>query len=361
MGDQITVVGEISVYPPRGGYQIVVRELKRDGVGDLLLKLHELKVELSRLGYFDKTTKKSIPPLPQTIGVITSPTGSVIQDILNVLKRRYEKFHLLLGPAKVQGVGAAEEIAAMIDLFNRHRLADVLIVGRGGGSLEDLWPFNERCVADAIHRSEIPIISAVGHETDHTIADYVADLRAPTPSAAAEIVSHEREALVKFLNEARGRLQSHLTQMIESHRHRLERYSKHPLFSDPNYILSGHLQRVDEFSQALDVALKRQVERLSLTIQGKRGQHELMGRRLQEVVQMRIKSLEGIKEHLGSLNPKNVLKKGYCIPFREKERSVIMSASSIDVGEKLSLLFSDGEVEAVANQIEEKMSDKCQK
>src|SRR3569832_283182 len=187
-GDQVIVQGEISVYAPRGNYQLIIRQLHKAGVGELLLKLHALKAKLEGLGWFDNSRKRPLPTSPNTIGVVTSPTGAVIQDILNILSRRHAGFHLILNPVKVQGEGAAKEIAQAISHFNEYKLADVLIACRGGGSLEDLWPFNEEVVASAIYRSRIPVISAVGHETDFSISDFVADLRAPTPSAAAEIV-----------------------------------------------------------------------------------------------------------------------------------------------------------------------------
>ncbi|MES2121396.1 MAG: exodeoxyribonuclease VII large subunit, partial [Chlamydiota bacterium] len=169
-GDQVVLRGEISLYTPRGQYQMIVRNLEYAGVGELLLKLHAMKAKLQGLGWFDASRKRPLPRFPKTIGVVTSPTGAVIQDIVQVLSRRNAGVHLILHPVKVQGEGAAEEIARAIEEFNRFHLADLLIVGRGGGSLEDLWAFNEECVARAIFQSKIPVISAVGHETDFSIA-----------------------------------------------------------------------------------------------------------------------------------------------------------------------------------------------
>jgi exodeoxyribonuclease VII large subunit len=204
-GDQVIVKGAVNVYAPSGRYQIVVRSMEKAGLGALLLQLEALKAKLKAQGYFDAARKKPLPKFPKTIGVVTSPTGAVIQDILNVLTRRISGFHLILNPVKVQGPGAAQEIASAIDFFNRHQLADVLIVGRGGGSLEDLWAFNEEAVIQAIYNSKIPIVSAVGHETDFTLADFVADVRAPTPSAAAELVVQEKGAeLQKLAQMQRG-------------------------------------------------------------------------------------------------------------------------------------------------------------
>lgn len=213
-GDQVIATGGLNVYPPRGQYQMVVRSMEAVGLGALLLKLEQLKREIHRRGWFAPEHKRPLPKFPKRVGVITSPTGAVIQDILNVLRRRNLRFQLLLNPVKVQGEGAAAEIAKAIEQMNRYRLVDVMIVGRGGGSIEDLWAFNEEIVAKAIFESEIPIVCAVGHETDHTIAEYVADLRAPTPSAAAEMVMAERSQQVAFIEQAGRRLAQTMRHLI---------------------------------------------------------------------------------------------------------------------------------------------------
>jgi len=220
-GDQVVIKGEINVYPPKGNYQLLVRELSFVGLGELLQRLEQLKVKLHQMGWFKAARKKPLPRYPKRIGVITSPTGAVIQDIINVLSRRFSGFSLLLNPVKVQGEGAAKEIAQAIEQFNRYQLVDVMIVGRGGGSLEDLWAFNEEIVAEAIYNSQIPIISAVGHETDHCIADYVADVRAPTPSAAAEIVIAEKAQQIEQLSLIKKRMQQTLIHLINQNRLRL--------------------------------------------------------------------------------------------------------------------------------------------
>ncbi|MCI5052908.1 MAG: exodeoxyribonuclease VII large subunit [Simkaniaceae bacterium] len=349
-GDQITISGQISLYLPRGSYQIVVRDVRYEGVGDLLLKLHELKEELAKKGYFLKSNKKPIPTMPKRIGAITSPTGSVIQDILNVLRRRYAGFNLLLGPVKVQGEGAAREIAQMIDLFNEHRLADVLIVGRGGGSLEDLWPFNEKVVAEAIFRSQIPIVAAVGHETDHSITDYVADVRAPTPSAAAELVSKEQAALNRGLDEMSRNLKHAVSALLKNHKSRLERFTHHPLFASPDFLLSPYIQRIDALQREI-VALQPSKQIQQRKVDVSRIQESLT-RLLNEKIKYRRAALQALAEHLASSNPKTILKKGYCIPFREKKKSVIMSAKEVQMDDRLTLLFHDGEAGATVNTAE---------
>lgn len=258
-GTQVVACGEIQVYPPKGNYQLLIRELRPVGVGELLQKLEELKQALLKKGYFKKERKRPLPKLPRRIGVVTSPTGAAIQDILNILTRRFYGFHLILNPVKVQGEGAAKEIAQAIQQFNAYDLADVIIVGRGGGSLEDLWAFNEEVVADALYHSRIPTISAVGHETDHCIADYVADVRAPTPSAAAEIVIAEKAQQLESLAQMRKRMQQTLTQLIRQDKRRLEGIKKHPIFCSPYGLLGPWLQKVDDYREDIDRSMEQRI------------------------------------------------------------------------------------------------------
>lgn len=350
-GDQVIVRGQLSIYAPRGTYQIIVRELEYDGVGELLLKLHQLKEELKKRGWLDPAHKKPLPKFPKTIGVVTSPTGSVIQDIIHVLKRRYPCFHLILNPVRVQGEGAAKEIAAAIKEFNDHNLVDVMIVGRGGGSLEDLWPFNEEIVASAIFHSKIPVISAVGHETDVTLADCVADVRAPTPSAAAEITVQELTAQLTFLNRCSAQIDQTLKSQLKHAKALVEGAARHPLLASPYAILAEHYQRIDDFSNALERTMKiklknyqemqlrlvRLAQGLNLTVK-----HQLKRKR---------ERLEQLAGHLEAVNPENILKKGYCIPFAEKDHSVMMSTRAITKGMGISLRFHDGTVITRAEEI----------
>lgn len=348
-GDQVIVKGELSVYAPRGSYQLIVRELSFAGVGELLLKLHELKLKLHQRGWFNKEHKKALPKFPKTIGVVTSPTGAVIQDILTVLSRRFSGFHLILNPVKVQGEGAAMEIAQAIEQFNRHKLADLLIVGRGGGSLEDLWAFNEEIVAAAIHASKIPIISAVGHETDVCIADYVADVRAPTPSAAAEIAMGEKAQHLHFLSQVKTRMTQTLQGGIRQQRHRLERYAKHPLFLSPYAILGKYSQRLDEHQNYTDLAIKKNLQQKRLRLEGlKKGFNAFNPAHL---IQRKKGELRRLEEHMRSIDPKNLLKKGYCILFHEKSKNVILSSKELEVGQRLQILMHDGKV---ITQVEER-------
>jgi exodeoxyribonuclease VII large subunit len=339
-GDQITIEGEISLYAPRGTYQIIVRSVSYDGVGDLLLKLYALKEELSKLGYFDKERKRALPKFPKVIGVVTSPTGAVIQDILHVLKRRYPSIEVVLNPVSVQGEGASKDIAKAIDDFNAHALADLLIVGRGGGSLEDLWAFNERIVADALHRSRIPTISAVGHETDFSIADFVADLRAPTPSAAAELAVPDRESLLMGLERGQKMLRSHLKAQIESARLKLEKVSSHPMIKDPSLITLPYTQKIDIIGEDLKRTMHMKLDGAKVQLQNKKEQLS-MANPMATLKQAKERFTRLIA-HLNSVNPKNILQKGYAIVFQENKTSVIMSSKDLQPGDNLSVQFSDG-------------------
>lgn len=386
-GDQVIVKGEINVYPPKGNYQLIIRELSHVGLGELLIKLEQLKIKLHQKGWFKANRKKPLPKFPRTVGVVTSPTGAVIQDIINILSRRYSGFHLILNPVKVQGEGAAKEIAQAIEQFNRFNLVDVMIVGRGGGSLEDLWPFNEEVVAEAIYNSHIPIISAVGHETDHCIADYVADVRAPTPSAAAEIVMAEKAQCLDHLSVVRRRLTQTVTHLIKQDRRRLEGLLKQPIFTNPYALLGSWMQRLDDAHAELDQTMQQQLKHyrfrldaLSRQTQGlkpstliahykqnlkqksqqldqtwlalqnqrrARFNEERDRKKLGELGERRIalykERLNKLTEHMHAINPKNLLKKGYSILFSEKDHSVITTIQAIKKEQRALLQLSDGE------------------
>ncbi len=267
-GDHVMVRGEINVYPPKGNYQIIVRELSYVGLGELLLKLEQLKIKLHQMGWFSAERKKALPKMPRRIGIVTSPTGAVIQDILKVLSRRFSGVHVILNPVKVQGEGAAQEIAQAIDQFNKYDLVDVMIVGRGGGSLEDLWAFNEEIVATAIYNSRIPIISAVGHETDHCIADYVADVRAPTPSAAAEIVIAEKAHQQQHLFQMEKRLTQTMIHLTKQGRHQLEGLIRQPVFYSPYALLGAWMQKIDDLRGDLENSILQLNQKRRMQIEG---------------------------------------------------------------------------------------------
>jgi exodeoxyribonuclease VII large subunit len=339
-GDHVVVQGAINIYAPRGQMQLMVREMSLVGVGQMLERLEQLKAELAKLGWFDR--KRPLPKAPGRIGVVTSPTGAAIQDMLNILSRRHGGFHLILDPVRVQGAEAPGEIAAAIRRFNQYRLADVLIVGRGGGSIEDLWAFNERVVAQAIFESEIPIISAVGHETDHCLADLVADLRAPTPSAAAELVTAERDQQIAFLITSSRRLQQTMRHLLARTRARLERFRAHPLLVSPYALLGRAMQRLDELRQGLGRAIQGQLSRSRLRLQGYQARLRSVSP-LTRITQCRTQ-LARLVAHLQSLDPRNVLKKGYSILFEEKGKRVIRSVKELQPGDRLRARLADGEV-----------------
>ncbi len=258
-GLHITVRGSLGVYEPRGEYQVYVSYIEPVGLGALQLAFEQLKKKLETEGLFDEERKKPLPLLPRCIGIVTSPTGAAIRDILRVLKRRFANLRVQLYPVKVQGEGAAGEIAAALKYFNREKIADVLIVARGGGSLEDLWAFNEEIVARAIAASDIPVITGIGHETDFTIADFVADLRAPTPSAAAEIVVRSRQEFESHIQAYFRDLVREMRYLLSERRHRMRDLQSHHGFRQVELLVRRRHQQVDELSAGLGTSLRRQL------------------------------------------------------------------------------------------------------
>ncbi len=392
-GMQVVVKGEVNVYPQAGRYQILVKELQPIGLGELLIKLEELKKKLLALGWFKQERKRPLPKFPRRIGIVTSPTGAAIQDILNVLTRRFAGLHIILNPVKVQGEGAAQEIAQAIEQFNQYDLVDVMIVGRGGGSIEDLWAFNEEIVASAIFHSRIPIICAVGHETDHCIGEYVADVRAPTPSAAAELVIGEKEHQLQRLSQIRTRIQQTLFHLIRHDKQRLAAIVKSPYLANPYALLGASVQRLDTLKTDIDTAMRQKLEMLRLTLQGKMHvlaslkpgakldhyKHRLntyaqqignlfqvkcmrlrdktceSSRRLDQAMQVQFRNqkerLDHIQNILDKVNPKTVLGKGYCILFSEKRNSVITSVRTVSTGDEIKVLMSDGSLTSTVKEV----------
>ncbi len=255
-GLHVTVRGSLGVYEPRGEYQVYVSHIEPVGLGALQLAFEQLKKKLQEEGLFDAARKKPLPILPRCIGVVTSPTGAAIRDILRVLKRRFANVHVQIYPVKVQGEGAAAEVVAALRHFNRAKLADVVIVARGGGSLEDLWAFNEEIVARAIAASEIPVITGIGHEIDFTIADFVADLRAPTPSAAAEIVVQSRQEFERHIAAHYSDLVKQMRYLLSERRHRVRDLQTHRGFRQIEILMRRRHQQLDELSSSLGVVLR---------------------------------------------------------------------------------------------------------
>ena len=318
-GMKVVVLGDLSVYPPRGNYQIKISRMNPSGMGALQLAFEQLKKKLQQEGLFADEHKKSIPYLPRRVGVVTSPTGAAIRDIINVLTRRFPTVEITLCPVRVQGDEAAAEVAFAIERMNELELCDVLIVGRGGGSLEDLWAFNEEIVARAIFASEVPIISAVGHEVDFTIADFVADKRAPTPSAAAELAVPEKEALINEIAVLRKRLASGLRTSLE----RVKRA-----------FTSGALARL----------YKRPQERVELAAQRLDETTDRMLRSVRHLMEMKRQQTVALLDKVSVLNPVETLKRGFSVATVSGTSKVIRSVNDVSAGDELDIKVIDGRV-----------------
>lgn len=359
-GMGLIVRGRISVYDQRGEYQIICEYMEPAGVGALQLAFVQLKERLALEGLFDEALKRPMPRFPKRVGVVTSPTGAAIHDILNVLKRRFASLEVLLYPVRVQGDGAAREIASAIADMNRLAYVDVLIVGRGGGSLEDLWAFNEEILARAVRHSRIPVISAVGHETDWTICDFAADLRAPTPSAAAEMVSASAAELRSQVESLAHRLRLGIESYLAGQESRLGILRR--ALHDPTTLV-GHLaQRVDDLSQRLGLGLenglirrREQFNRLHQSLSFKNPIHlvadgrQRVHRLASDNDRLMRTKLEGLKLAFGEqaarlevLSPLSTLARGYAIALRDKDGTVVTDASRLAAGELLRLNFHRG-------------------
>ncbi|MFB3902931.1 MAG: exodeoxyribonuclease VII large subunit [Acidobacteriota bacterium] len=341
-GMDVIARGSLSVYPPRGEFQLVVEVLEPAGRGALQLAFEQLKVKLQGLGWFDPARKKPLPLLPAKIGIVTSPSGAAIQDILRILKRRNNTLDVLIFPAKVQGAGAAEEVARGVQYLNTRSDLDVIIVARGGGSLEDLWAFNEEVVARAIYASRLPVISAVGHEIDFTIADFVADLRAPTPSAAAEIVSAARDELCKRVDSLAGRATQAMRSLLREKRHRLQQLASNRAFVDAHSRLRFYLQRLDDLSGRLVRVLPSRLEPLH---------HKLLtndrelARQMQRYLQNLGNRIQGKEQQLQAYSPLAVLERGYAIVTAENG-SVVRDPVQLADNERLQVRVAKGEFKA---------------
>jgi len=318
-GMKVVAHGNITVYEVRGVYQIDVVRLQPLGVGELQLAFERLKQRLATEGLFDADHKKPIPEYPERIGIVTSPTGAAIRDIVNIISRRFPSVELILYPVKVQGVGSAEEIAAAIEDFNKFGKVDVIIVGRGGGSLEDLWAFNEEIVARAIFNSRIPIVSAVGHEIDFTIADFVADLRAPTPSAAAELVVPNGSELIGILRNFYYNSEQIVSDKLSSERDNIRALLGSYSFNRPFDLVRQQSQRVDDLRQTL---ARTMTHRFNLV-----QQHTL-----------------SLDQRMASVNPELILKRGYAIVMRDGES--VGSANKLHRDDVVHVRFHDGKVPA---------------
>ncbi|MEL6821971.1 MAG: exodeoxyribonuclease VII large subunit [Calditrichota bacterium] len=325
-GMQVLVEGDIQVYERNGNYQLILQQMQPAGAGSLQLAFEELKKRLHAEGLFDALHKKELPPYPSRIGIVTSPTGAAIRDMLNVLERRAPGVDIVIAPARVQGPGAAEEIAAAITDFNTHSKTDLLIVGRGGGSLEDLWAFNEEIVARAIFNSELPIISAVGHEVDYSIADFVADLRAPTPSAAAELAVRDQREIRGQLAYYRERMTNQLKRSVNERWHMVNNLRNSHALRRITDILYQRIQHLDELERQLSFSMRYKLQFY---------QRETLN----------------LQKRLEAANPEAILSRGYSIVTKKKKP--LLTTKSLKTADEIHVKLAKGEFTAEVKTIGE--------
>jgi exodeoxyribonuclease VII large subunit len=361
-GQKILVRGRISVYAARGEYQLIADLIEPRGIGELQLAFQELKERLTREGLFDADKKKPIPDFPSVIGLVTSPTGAAVQDMIRILFRRFPCIRVLLHPVKVQGEGAAEEIASGIAAMNRDGRADVIIIGRGGGSIEDLWAFNEEVVARSIHESEIPVISAVGHEIDFTISDFTADLRAPTPSAAAELVVPDKEELQNSINHLFSRSLTALKQSLRQHSLQMEL-----LFKDRGFLVTQ--QKIRENQQLMDELIGDCIDQISRNIENRHMHMNMLTRNLvllnpqmtldrkiqrfittgdrfqksvNRLLEKSVSRFDQANSNLSVLSPLNILERGYSVVRKFPDKNLIKQINQLEKKDIVEILLHDG-------------------
>ncbi len=325
-GMKVLCFGKLSVYEARGDYQLIAEEIEPKGVGALQLAFQQLKERLQKEGLFDQSHKIQIPSLPTAIGIVTSPTGAAIRDILNIARRRFSNVEIIINPVKVQGADAKDEIAAAVRDFNKMKNVDVIIVTRGGGSLEDLWPFNEEVVARAVYDSEIPVISAVGHEIDFTICDFVSDLRAPTPSAAAELVLPRKDDLINQINTALLRLKNSLSGMVETLSGRLERLKNSYALRQPMNMINQYVQEVDDLKKDLSL-------------------------RVDHILKMRGEGFGSVIGKLEALNPLAILNRGYSVTVKVPSGEIIKDSARLSKGDVIETKFGKGIVKSKIEEV----------
>ncbi len=341
-GMKVLVTGKIDVYEASGSYQIYVEDMIPDGIGALYVAFEELKKKLSNEGLFDKDKKKKIRRVPRRVGVVTSPTGAAIKDIITTIKRRFPICEVVLFPALVQGETASVDIAKKIklaDSMKEELMIDTLIVGRGGGSLEDLWPFNEEIVARAIYEAEIPIISAVGHEIDITISDYVADLRAPTPTAAGELAVPDINTIITYLNTAKSRSFQALNNIIINNKKKLDNIKNSYVLSKPMSMYEIIEQKLDTIIDNINKAINKRIEDNKVKVYTLSNNYVLNNPNL--LYKYKKQSLDHIISKLDVLNPLNTLSRGYAI--LKKDNKVIPSIKTIKINDEIKITLKDGE------------------
>jgi exodeoxyribonuclease VII large subunit len=368
-GLKLRARGSVSVYEPRGSYQLNIRSIEPSGEGDLMLKFLELKNKLASEGIFDAEHKRSIPAFTTYVGIVTSPTGAVIRDMLNVTRRRFPNMHIVLAPARVQGEGAAEEIVEGIELLNSlPNPPSVIIVGRGGGSMEDLWCFNEEIVARAVYASKIPVISAVGHETDFTICDFAADLRVPTPSAAAEMVCGQMEDLLYTLHTANQRISNAMGNRMQILRSRLKAAADSRLFTQPAFLINQYQQHVDMLSQQIHTSMTARISDIKLRLNSSipamlhgatqainsikqkiERTDQALSRASEKLLDQNRHKLDNLSVRLESVNPKAVLARGYGIVTNPATGKTIRSIQNLTDGTVVKTELADGTFQSIVS------------
>lgn len=318
-GMKVICRGRISVYEPSGRYQLYIEDMQPDGVGALTLAFEQLKKSLAQKGLFDNAHKKPLPKFPKTIGVITSPTGAAVQDITNIIRRRFPSADIVLAPVLVQGESAPEQLVRAVNKFSASKIADVVIIGRGGGSAEDLWAFNDEQLAYAVYNCETPIISGVGHETDFTICDFVADVRASTPSAAAELAVPDRQELMSYYFKQKQYISAMLDRKIKTAQLRLENQQRRMSVSSPKL-------KAEQLEKQLSAKSEKLTRFMNIYISNKENK------------------LIAAKGKLDGLNPLNVLNRGYAIA--EKDEKIITSSKQLKNGDDFTVILSDGKINA---------------
>jgi len=318
-GMKVICRGRISVYEPSGRYQLYIEDMQPDGVGALALAFEQLKSDLEKKGLFDPAHKKPLPKFPKTIGVITSPTGAAVQDITNIIRRRFPSADIVLAPVLVQGESAPEQLVRAVNKFSASKIADVVIIGRGGGSAEDLWAFNDEQLAYAVYNCETPIISGVGHETDFTVCDFVADVRASTPSAAAELAVPDRQELMSYYFKQKQYISAMLDRKIKTAQLRLENQQRRMSASSPKL-------KAEQLEKQLSAKSEKLTRFMNIYISNKENK------------------LIAAKGKLDGLNPLNVLNRGYAIA--EKNEKIITSSKQLKNGDDFTVILSDGKINA---------------
>ncbi|MBD3287386.1 exodeoxyribonuclease VII large subunit [candidate division KSB1 bacterium] len=325
-GMKVIAHGRISLYEKRGAYQLDVFKMQPAGIGELQFALEQLKQKLHEEGLFEEEHKKPVPMFPARIGIVTSPTGAAIKDLVNVINRRSPGTELILNPVKVQGDDAAPEIARAIEEFNEYGQVDVLVVGRGGGSLEDLWAFNEEIVARAIFNSKIPVISAVGHEIDYSISDFVADLRAPTPSAAAELAVPDRQELQSKIRYMLQKMVTRIHSEISFNQEKIKNIVNSYAFRRPADMVRQYEQRLDELTRALETSQKHRLRLLR-------------------------ERTDSITQKLNAINPEAIFKRGYSICYNKEDGSIVRKAKQLAPHDKINVKFSSGDISGTVDEV----------